>query len=405
MGTGARSRLRRWTGLVEVGDASRHMSDIGRIWAYAAGAPPPATLDRAVRRRIVTQAGGLLAALDSADRTRRAALYDKLGIEGIDQPTQRLVVVTADLVCQWLVSEGRYTHTLRAATLSRSWERLFDRILTTLRQHAAPSWPIKALTQAHECVVASGRPETAWHWDRRGSSQPVSASSPSQAEQLGSRGERVEVPSGVGHQPSLLQVEQAADIGQLGDEGTVGAAEVLLDPERLCRHPTRTHTTRRPHHQRAAHGGIGWSSPAAPVRPLPQTACSARCRPPADIPSGRARRTADTPPRSDAPARRSRSRGPRSAPGTVQLRPVPSVRIAWHWQRDSHLAAAYRPPDAISVLSTIASVSTKGSTATSTIRSPLCARLPSPCSMRCSCGRGSCWGFWLEPEADGRRWD
>jgi site-specific DNA recombinase len=69
-------------------------------------ATTPTTLDRATLRRIVTQAGGLLTALDSADRTRRAALYDKLGIEGIYQPTQRLVVMTADLVCQWLVSEG-----------------------------------------------------------------------------------------------------------------------------------------------------------------------------------------------------------------------------------------------------------------------------------------------------------
>src|SRR6266536_1185657 len=69
-------------------------------------ATTPTTLDRAALRRIVTQAGGLLTALDKADRTRRAALYDKLGIEGVYQPTQRLVVVTADLVCQWLVSEG-----------------------------------------------------------------------------------------------------------------------------------------------------------------------------------------------------------------------------------------------------------------------------------------------------------
>src|SRR6266508_310988 len=69
-------------------------------------ATTPTRLDRAALRRVVTQAGGLLTALDNADRTRRAALYDKLGIEGVYQPTQRLVVVTADLVCQWLVSEG-----------------------------------------------------------------------------------------------------------------------------------------------------------------------------------------------------------------------------------------------------------------------------------------------------------
>ncbi len=40
-------------------------------------------------------------------RTPRATLYDKLGIEAVYQPTQRLKVVTADLVCQWLVSEVR----------------------------------------------------------------------------------------------------------------------------------------------------------------------------------------------------------------------------------------------------------------------------------------------------------
>jgi hypothetical protein len=73
-------------------------------------ATTPTTLDRAALRRILPKAGGLLTALDNADRTRRAALYDKLGIEGVYQPTQRLVVVTADLVCQWLVSEGRLDH-------------------------------------------------------------------------------------------------------------------------------------------------------------------------------------------------------------------------------------------------------------------------------------------------------
>jgi site-specific DNA recombinase len=67
----------------------------------------PTRLDRAALRRILSQAGGLVTALDSADHTRRAALYDKLGIEGVYQPTERLVVITTDLVCQWLVSEVR----------------------------------------------------------------------------------------------------------------------------------------------------------------------------------------------------------------------------------------------------------------------------------------------------------
>jgi hypothetical protein len=50
-------------------------------------ATTPTRLDRDTLRRILTQAGGLLTALENADRTRRAALYDKLGIEGIYQPT------------------------------------------------------------------------------------------------------------------------------------------------------------------------------------------------------------------------------------------------------------------------------------------------------------------------------
>src|SRR6266540_214121 len=49
----------------------------------------------------------------------------------------------------------------------------------------------------------------------------VGVGPPSQAEQFRGRGERAELPSGVGHQPSLLQVDQAADIGQLGDEGAM----------------------------------------------------------------------------------------------------------------------------------------------------------------------------------------
>jgi hypothetical protein len=69
-------------------------------------ATTPKPLDRAALRRIVTEAGGLLTALDNADRTRRAALYERLGIEGVYQPAERLVVVSADLVCQRLVSEG-----------------------------------------------------------------------------------------------------------------------------------------------------------------------------------------------------------------------------------------------------------------------------------------------------------
>ncbi len=94
-------------------------------------ASTPKPLDRAALRRIVTEAGGLLAALDNADRTRRAALYDKLGIEGVYQPTQRLVVVTADLVCQWLVSEGRLDHWAYRSS-RRPWRCRCPRVLRTL---------------------------------------------------------------------------------------------------------------------------------------------------------------------------------------------------------------------------------------------------------------------------------
>ena len=69
-------------------------------------ATTPKALGRGELRRIVTEAGGLLTALDNADRTRRATLYERLGVEGEYQPAERLVVVTADLVCQRLVSEG-----------------------------------------------------------------------------------------------------------------------------------------------------------------------------------------------------------------------------------------------------------------------------------------------------------
>src|SRR6266536_4090125 len=75
----------------------------------------------------------------------------------------------------------------------------------------------------------------------------VGVGPPSQAEQLRGRGERAELPSGVGHQPSLLQVDQAADIGQPGDEGAIGAAESCSTRNVLLLSPTRTRRTRRPH--------------------------------------------------------------------------------------------------------------------------------------------------------------
>ncbi len=91
------------TGWINEATATKATAEAERA-RLRATAPKP--LGRDELRRVVTEAGGLLTALDNADRTRRAALYDKLGIEGVYQPRERLVIVTADLVCQRLVSEG-----------------------------------------------------------------------------------------------------------------------------------------------------------------------------------------------------------------------------------------------------------------------------------------------------------
>src|SRR6266508_254713 len=80
-------------------------------------ATPPKALGHSELRQLVQEAGGLVAALTNADSAPRTALYDKLGIEGVYQPAERLVVVTTNLVCQRLVSEGRYTDTLSSGDL------------------------------------------------------------------------------------------------------------------------------------------------------------------------------------------------------------------------------------------------------------------------------------------------
>ncbi len=80
-------------------------------------ATTPKALGHSELRQLVQEAGGLVAALTNADSAPRTALYDKLGIEGVYQPAERLVVVTTNLVCQRLVSEGRYTDTLSSGDL------------------------------------------------------------------------------------------------------------------------------------------------------------------------------------------------------------------------------------------------------------------------------------------------
>jgi site-specific DNA recombinase len=70
-------------------------------------ATAPTPLGRDALRRMVTEAGDLVRALDRADSALRAQLYERLGIEGLYQPSQRLVVITAELVCPRLVSEVR----------------------------------------------------------------------------------------------------------------------------------------------------------------------------------------------------------------------------------------------------------------------------------------------------------
>jgi hypothetical protein len=49
-------------------------------------ATTPKPLDRSALRRILTQADGMVTALDNADLARRAALYERLGIEGSTSP-------------------------------------------------------------------------------------------------------------------------------------------------------------------------------------------------------------------------------------------------------------------------------------------------------------------------------
>jgi len=68
-------------------------------------ATTPTPLGRDDLHRMITETGDLVRVLDHADSTLRAQLYTRLGIEGLYQPSQRLVVITAELVCQRLVSE------------------------------------------------------------------------------------------------------------------------------------------------------------------------------------------------------------------------------------------------------------------------------------------------------------
>jgi len=80
-------------------------------------------------RRMLVEAGGLVRTLHHADRRLRAQLYERLQIEGLYQPAERVVVVTADLVCGRLVSEGDLNpHVLadtRPSTSPRPFHRLF----------------------------------------------------------------------------------------------------------------------------------------------------------------------------------------------------------------------------------------------------------------------------------------
>jgi site-specific DNA recombinase len=80
-------------------------------------ATTPALLGPDELRRILAETGSLARTLHHADRELRAQLYARFGIEGLYQPAERIVTVTADLVCARLVSEGdsdlTYTGVLR----------------------------------------------------------------------------------------------------------------------------------------------------------------------------------------------------------------------------------------------------------------------------------------------------
>jgi site-specific DNA recombinase len=70
----------------------------------------PMTVTKDQLRAIVTQTGDMIRSLDSAKPADRAQLYERLGIEGLYQPRERLVVVSADVVSEWCASHLRHHH-------------------------------------------------------------------------------------------------------------------------------------------------------------------------------------------------------------------------------------------------------------------------------------------------------
>jgi hypothetical protein len=107
-------------------------------------------------RQILVETRGLVNAIDSADRTLRAVLYEKLRIEGLYQPAERVVVVTADLVRKVGVGGPipRYRGGRRPLSVST---RRSDNFLTTSRQRAARSTRISALLDACRPVSLQDR--------------------------------------------------------------------------------------------------------------------------------------------------------------------------------------------------------------------------------------------------------
>ena len=68
----------------------------------------PMTVTKDQLRAIVTQTGDMVRGLDNARPADRAELYERLGIEGLYQPRERLVVVSADVVSEWCASHLRH---------------------------------------------------------------------------------------------------------------------------------------------------------------------------------------------------------------------------------------------------------------------------------------------------------
>jgi len=133
-GTSSPATERRWTPGLDLATVTEW---INHATAERAGAEAkraelraatPVAVTKDQLRAVVRQAGGLVRIVDSADPGQRAQRYEKLGVEGLYQPAERLVVVTADVVSEWFESPHRHEPPLSRSAPSPVLPRLLAAI-------------------------------------------------------------------------------------------------------------------------------------------------------------------------------------------------------------------------------------------------------------------------------------